>query len=204
MTGQAPGRRGQRPPEHRPVRDLRHQPTASSPWPSGPSGSGRGSAPRSALPALAVDPRFATNGDRVEHRARAAAAPRRAPGWRDPRRDWSAALDAADVPCGPITDIAHGLRVAGGARAGRCSVEVEHPAFGVLRQAGIPIQLRRHAGRDPDAPRRPRRAHRRDPRRAGLRCRTRDRSRLRASRGRSEALCRPACDRRSARVPDRC
>ena len=59
----------QRPPEHRPVRDVRDGRRRRSPSRSAASGSGRGSAARSGCPALADDPRFATNGDRVANRA---------------------------------------------------------------------------------------------------------------------------------------
>ncbi|CAN5840041.1 CaiB/BaiF CoA-transferase family protein [soil metagenome] len=56
-------------------------------------------------PALASDPRFARNADRVRHRATlvpilAAALLAR------PRAEWLAALEAAKVPCGPINDLA--------------------------------------------------------------------------------------------------
>ncbi len=103
-----------------------------------------------AVPALAVDPRFATNGDRVEHRAelRPILAERLAG---RPTADWSAALDAAEVPNGPIADIATAFDSAE-ARALDMSVEVEHPAFGVLRQAGIPIRFAATPGAIRNAP----------------------------------------------------
>ncbi len=63
------------------------------------------------LPALAADPRFATNAARVEHRdelkaiIEAALATRSADEWQEP-------ITAAGVPCGPINDIAQGFALA--------------------------------------------------------------------------------------------
>ena len=57
------------------------------------------------LPALADDPRFATNGDRVANRAELIATLRRAL-RRAASGEWLAALDAAEIPAGPINDIA--------------------------------------------------------------------------------------------------
>jgi glutaryl-CoA transferase len=88
---------------------------------------------------LVADPRFATNGDRVERRtelwpilaARFAERPTAA---------WGAALDAAEVPWGAIADVASAF-ASPEAAALDMAVDVEHPAFGVLRQAGIPIRF---------------------------------------------------------------
>ena len=57
------------------------------------------------LPDLAADPRFATNGGRVDHRAelRPILAARFA---ERPTAAWLEALDAAEIPCGPINDVA--------------------------------------------------------------------------------------------------
>jgi crotonobetainyl-CoA:carnitine CoA-transferase CaiB-like acyl-CoA transferase len=90
-------------------------------------------------PELADDPRFATNGDRVTSRAvlRPLIADRLAAGSTDA---WLAALTAADIPCGPITDVLTAFQ-SPEATARSMLVEVEHPAFGVLRQAGIPIEF---------------------------------------------------------------
>src|SRR5206468_12759183 len=56
------------------------------------------------LPDLATDPRFATNGDRVEHRAelRPVLAARLA---ERTTIDWRVDLDAAEIPNGPVNDI---------------------------------------------------------------------------------------------------
>jgi crotonobetainyl-CoA:carnitine CoA-transferase CaiB-like acyl-CoA transferase len=89
------------------------------------------------LPALAADPRFATNGDRVEHRAElrpllAAQFAERS------TAEWGTALDAAEVPWGAVADVAAAFASAE-AVALDMTAEIEHPAFGVLRQVGIPL-----------------------------------------------------------------
>ena len=90
-------------------------------------------------PELAEDPRFVTNGDRVTARAtlRLLIAERLAARSTDA---WLAALGAADIPCGPITDVLTAFQ-SPEATARSMLVEVEHPALGVLRQAGIPIEF---------------------------------------------------------------
>ena len=89
--------------------------------------------------ALADDPRFATNGDRVASRAalRPLIAERLAA---RSSAHWLAVLADADVPCGSITDVLTAFE-SPEARARSMLVEVEHPALGVLRQAGIPIEF---------------------------------------------------------------
>jgi crotonobetainyl-CoA:carnitine CoA-transferase CaiB-like acyl-CoA transferase len=91
------------------------------------------------LPDLAADQRFRTNGDRVDHRAelRPILAARIA---ERPVEAWGAALDAAEVPWGRIADIPTAL-ASPEAVALDMTVEVEHPAFGVLRQVGIPVRF---------------------------------------------------------------
>ena len=102
------------------------------------------------MPDLAADPRFATNGDRVDHRAelRPILAARLA---ERPTAEWAAALDAAEVPYGPIADVAAAF-ASPEAMALGMTVEVEHPALGVLRQAGIPIRFERTPGAVRTAP----------------------------------------------------
>ena len=91
------------------------------------------------LPGLSADPRFATNGDRVERRGdlRPILAARFA---ERPASDWLAALTAAEIPCGPINDIVAAFASPEAAALGM-TVEQEHPAWGVIRQVGIPFQL---------------------------------------------------------------
>ena len=91
------------------------------------------------LPALAADPRFATNGDRVTNRAelRPIVAERLAA-----RRtgEWLAILDAAEVPCGPINDIPAAF-ASPQAQARAMTVDLEHPVLGTIRQVGLPFAL---------------------------------------------------------------
>ncbi len=91
------------------------------------------------LPALAADPRFATNGDRVTNRAQlrpllAAAFLGRSTG------DWLAALDDADIPAGAINDVAAAFRTPQ-AQARSMTVDVQHPVLGTIRQAGLALEL---------------------------------------------------------------
>lgn len=91
------------------------------------------------LPQLATDPRFATNGDRVQRRAEL----RPILAARFAERSsvaWQAILEAAQVPCGRIADIQTAF-ASPEAAALDMLVHVEHPALGVLRQAGIPIRF---------------------------------------------------------------
>ena len=119
------------------------------------------------LRALSADSRFATNGDRVDNRGdlRPILAARFA---ERPTADWLAALDAAEIPCGPINDIAAAF-ASPQAQARGMTVDVEHPVLGVVRQVGSPVLVLRHAGHHPHGPAPARRAHRRDPRGARLR-----------------------------------
>ena len=91
------------------------------------------------LPALADDPRFATNGDRVENRGELR--PILADRMRERSTEaWLAALDAAEIPAGPIRDILEAF-ASPEAIARVMTVEMEHPAWGVIRQVGVPFEL---------------------------------------------------------------
>jgi Predicted acyl-CoA transferases/carnitine dehydratase len=91
------------------------------------------------VPDLAADPRFATNGDRVVHRAELR--PILAARFRDRgAAAWLAALDAASIPCGPINDTVSAFASAEAQALGMV-VEQEHPAWGLIRQVGIPFKL---------------------------------------------------------------
>ena len=90
-------------------------------------------------PELAADPRFATNGGRVDHRAElrpilAERFLRRSTG------EWLAALDDAEIPAGAINDIPAAF-ASSQARARGMAVDVEHPVLGTVRQVGIPFRL---------------------------------------------------------------
>ena len=147
----------QRAPEPRPVRDLRHGRRGARGRGRAASASGRACARRSAARRWPPIPRFATNGDRVDHRAelRPILA---AHSLSRPTAEWLAALDAAEIPCGPINDIAGRLRVAPGAGPRH---DRGRGAPGAGRRApGRPaVHVLGHAGVDPDRAAAPRRAH---------------------------------------------
>ncbi len=88
---------------------------------------------------LADDRRFVTNGDRVEHRPEL----RRIVAARLQGRtsvEWLAALEAAEIPAGPILDIVEAFASPEAVALGM-TVEMEHPAWGVIRQVGVPFEL---------------------------------------------------------------
>jgi crotonobetainyl-CoA:carnitine CoA-transferase CaiB-like acyl-CoA transferase len=91
------------------------------------------------LPALADDPRFARNGDRVTNRDELTATLQARIGERT-TDEWLAALAAADVPAGPINDIRTAF-ASEQARARRASVPVDHPVLGRTTQVGPPFEL---------------------------------------------------------------
>ncbi|MEX1171436.1 MAG: CoA transferase [Chloroflexota bacterium] len=149
VTGRAPGRRGNAHPNIVPYEtfatgdgELAVAVGSERQWPRLCTAMG--------LAELATDPRFVTNGDRVEHRTelRGILASRFV---QDTSATWQAALEAADVPCGPILDIAEAFASSEATALGMAT-EVEHPALGVLRQAGIPIHFQRTPGTIRTAP----------------------------------------------------
>ena len=89
------------------------------------------------LPELATDPRFATNGDRVDNRdaLRPLIADRLTT---RPTARWTEDLDAAEVPNGAVADILAAFDSPEATSLGM-SADVEHPSLGVLRQAGVPV-----------------------------------------------------------------
>ena len=91
------------------------------------------------LDALADDPRFATNGARVDHYAQLR--PILVDLFRtNTRTHWIARLDAAAVPCGAVKDIREVL--ADEQILARGMVEtLPHPALGSVRLLGQPIKL---------------------------------------------------------------
>jgi crotonobetainyl-CoA:carnitine CoA-transferase CaiB-like acyl-CoA transferase len=88
---------------------------------------------------LAGDPRFATNGARVENREElrpllvARFATRSS-------AEWLQGLDAAEVPCGPINDVVAAF-ASPQAKARGMRVSLEHPRLGRVDQVGIPFTL---------------------------------------------------------------
>ncbi len=88
---------------------------------------------------LATDPRFATNGARVEHRDELR--PLIADQLLDrTSEEWLARLHDADVPAGPINDVAAAFAQPQ-AQARDMTATVEHPRLGPIRQVGIPFKL---------------------------------------------------------------
>jgi crotonobetainyl-CoA:carnitine CoA-transferase CaiB-like acyl-CoA transferase len=92
-----------------------------------------------AMPELAADPRFATNGDRVERRAelRPILAARFV---ERPTGEWLEILGAAEIPAGPINDVRAAFD-SPQAQARAMTVDVEHPVLGPVRQVGLPFRL---------------------------------------------------------------
>jgi len=138
VTGSAPGRRGNAHPNIVPYETFE---TADGPIAVavGSERQWRRFCEAIGLADLAAEPRYAANGDRVEHRAelRPILAARFLE--RD-RAAWLATLEAAEVPSGPIQDIVEAFASPEAAALGM-TVEQEHPAWGVIRQAGIPFRL---------------------------------------------------------------
>jgi len=91
------------------------------------------------VPDLATDPRFATNGHRVERRAELR--PILAGRFHEGRTtEWLASLEQAEIPCGPINDVAAAFASPEATALGM-TVEQDHPAWGLIRQVGIPFRL---------------------------------------------------------------
>jgi crotonobetainyl-CoA:carnitine CoA-transferase CaiB-like acyl-CoA transferase len=90
-------------------------------------------------PELTDDSRFETNGARVANREalRPLIAERLAA---QPTRAWLARLAEAEVPAGPINDLAAAFASPQVAARGLLT-EVEHPVLGPLRQVGPPFEL---------------------------------------------------------------
>jgi crotonobetainyl-CoA:carnitine CoA-transferase CaiB-like acyl-CoA transferase len=90
-------------------------------------------------PALASDPRFSRNPERVRHRT--TLVPMLASLLKArTRTDWLSALEAAKVPCGPINDLAEAFADPQ-VQARRMTVEMPHPLAGQVRLVASPIKL---------------------------------------------------------------
>ena len=163
VEGRRAGPARQRPPEHRAVRDVRRRPTARSRSRSGRSASGRGCAWRSGCPSSPSDPRFATNGDRVERPRGAAADPGRAVPRARTTADWLARPGGGRDPGRADQRRRRRLRVA---RGGRARDDRRAGASGLGRHppGRDPVPLSATPAVDPDAAADPRPGHRRDPR----------------------------------------
>jgi crotonobetainyl-CoA:carnitine CoA-transferase CaiB-like acyl-CoA transferase len=91
------------------------------------------------LPALADDPRFATNGDRVANRRELIETLRERLAERT-TAEWLTALDAAEVPAGPINDVAEAFASPWATDHGM-TIDLDHPVLGPTRQVAPPFQL---------------------------------------------------------------
>jgi crotonobetainyl-CoA:carnitine CoA-transferase CaiB-like acyl-CoA transferase len=100
-------------------------------------------------PQLVEDPRFASNDDRMAHRAELAAELESALAARG-TDEWVAALIEAGVPCGPIHDYRQVFEDPH-TRAREMEVRVRHPVEGEMSALGIPVKL----SETPGAVRRP-------------------------------------------------
>ncbi len=54
--------------------------------------------------------------------------------------EWTAVLEAGEIPVGPINDVVAAFASPEATALGM-TVEQEHPAWGVIRQVGIPFRL---------------------------------------------------------------
>ena len=101
-------------------------------------------------PDLAADPRFASNAARLAHRVELRAILEAVFATR-PRDAWLAALATADVPSGPLNDLAQAF--ADPQVAARDMVAtVTHPTAGPIRLPGVPFKLSRTPATIRDAP----------------------------------------------------
>ncbi len=90
-------------------------------------------------PELATDPRFATNSARVEHRSVLVPLLEEMFAQRS-TAEWLSLLEEADVPAGPVNDVAQALdhpQVA----AREMVREVSHPGIGAVKMVASPLKL---------------------------------------------------------------
>jgi crotonobetainyl-CoA:carnitine CoA-transferase CaiB-like acyl-CoA transferase len=90
-------------------------------------------------PALATDPRFATNGKRVENREELSRLLGEIFAKRG-KKEWVELLDAAGVPNGPINDIAQ-VFTEPQVQARGVRIEVKHPVAGKLPMVASPMRF---------------------------------------------------------------
>jgi crotonobetainyl-CoA:carnitine CoA-transferase CaiB-like acyl-CoA transferase len=90
-------------------------------------------------PELAEDPRFATNGRRVENRAEMTRLLAQVFAQRT-TREWVDALEAAGVPNGPINDVAQVFQEPQ-VKARGVKIELEHPVAGKLPLVASPMRF---------------------------------------------------------------
>jgi crotonobetainyl-CoA:carnitine CoA-transferase CaiB-like acyl-CoA transferase len=86
-----------------------------------------------------LDPRFATNSDRIEHREALAALMEEVLATRDSAA-WLPLFDATGVPAGPVHDMEQALTHAQTLARGMV-LELEHPEAGATRALGCPVHF---------------------------------------------------------------
>ncbi len=96
-------------------------------------------------PALSEDARYATNRDRVAHRAQLIDRLQRIFATR-PTAAWTEILDGAGVPTGPILSIAE-VFAHPQVRHRQMVAELDHPTAGRIGQTGVPVKLSETPGR---------------------------------------------------------
>jgi crotonobetainyl-CoA:carnitine CoA-transferase CaiB-like acyl-CoA transferase len=138
VTGRAPARRGNAHPSIVPYETFRTS--------DGEIALGVGSerqwarlGPAIGLPELAMDARFAANGDRVEHRDELIPILGERFATR-PSAEWLEILDRAGIPAEPILDVPAALATPQATALGS-RVPVRHPVLGAVDQVGIPFEL---------------------------------------------------------------
>ena len=97
-------------------------------------------------PELALDPRFGSNGDRVQHRPDLVALLEERLAGRT-AADWQERLTAVDVPAGEVKDIAHGIEL-----AASLGLDPLVPLDGAPPQVAHPIHYSAFAAARPTAP----------------------------------------------------
>jgi len=102
------------------------------------------------LAALATDPRFATNPARVAHRDELVAVIAGRLATR-PAAEWLAALEAAQVPCGPINDLAQVFADPQVLHRGMVAT-LPHAAAGEVRVVANPVRFSATPARSERAP----------------------------------------------------
>lgn len=102
------------------------------------------------LPALAADPRYATNPARVAHRQELVAVIAERLATR-PAADWLAALEAGQVPCGPINDLAQVFADPQVRHRGMVA-SLPHPVAGEVRVVANPVRFSATPARSGEAP----------------------------------------------------
>jgi crotonobetainyl-CoA:carnitine CoA-transferase CaiB-like acyl-CoA transferase len=90
---------------------------------------------------LIDDPQFATNDVRVRNRDELRPLLAASFAGRS-SADWLAALDAAQIPCGPVNGVLDAFEQPQ-ARARQMRVAIDHPTLGPIPQVGVPFKLSR-------------------------------------------------------------